>query len=156
MSAWGPLSGAELVLTSGWVSRKPCRRLCDEIVNCTYSAWNIAAFVTDQPANNDATRSRRGDNMSGATTPAVPRISQQKVNALSILSIVLAGLDVVAMIFWSAEVLAIFAVGAGHVALQQINARGERGAMLAYIALGISYLIATFVLMQFEYFFIVH
>ena len=44
--------------------------------------------------------------------------------------------------------LAVFAVGAGHVALQQIKVRGERGAILAHIGIGISYLIATFALVD--------
>jgi hypothetical protein len=34
------------------------------------------------------------------------------------------------------------------VALQQIKARGERGAILAYTGIGISYLIATFALVD--------
>jgi hypothetical protein len=43
-------------------------------------------------------------------------------------------------------VIAVFAVGAGHVSLQQIMARHERGAILAYVALGVSYVIATLAL----------
>ncbi len=51
---------------------------------------------------------------------------------------------VVGTIFAGFTVLAIPAVGAGHVALQQVRARRERGAILAYVALGICYLFATY------------
>ena len=62
---------------------------------------------------------------------------------MSIVLAVVAGADNVA---GGGTVAFIFVVGAGHVALQQIKVRGERGAILAYIALGISYLIATYAL----------
>ncbi|GAA4424995.1 hypothetical protein GCM10023169_22220 [Georgenia halophila] len=42
--------------------------------------------------------------------------------------------------------LAMFAVGAGHVALRQINERQERGAILAYISLAVCYLMASWIL----------
>jgi hypothetical protein len=51
--------------------------------------------------------------------------------------------------------LVIPAVGAGHVALLQIKVRRERGAILAYIALGICYLFATYVLVSGVYYGIV-
>ena len=43
-------------------------------------------------------------------------------------------------------VLAVFAVGAGHVSLNQIKLRGERGRGLAIAALAIGYAIATLAL----------
>jgi hypothetical protein len=82
---------------------------------------------------------------SGTTAPSV---SQPRVNTLSILSIVLAAVAVAGSVFGGTFVLAVFAVGAGHVALQQIKVRGERGAILAHIGIGISYLIATFALVD--------
>ena len=54
------------------------------------------------------------------------------------------------------SVLAIPAVGAGHVALQQIRVRRERGAILAYVALGICYLFATYALVSSVYYGIVY
>ena len=43
-------------------------------------------------------------------------------------------------------VVAVFAVGAGHVALNQIQQRGERGRGLAVASLSIGYAIAAFAL----------
>jgi len=81
---------------------------------------------------------------------SAPSVSQPRVNTLSIVSIVLAAVAVAGCVF-GAFVLAVFPVGAGHVALQQIKVRGERGAMLAYIGIGISYLIATLALVDIVY-----
>jgi len=53
-------------------------------------------------------------------------------------------------------VLTIPAVGAGHVALQQIRVRRERGAILAYVALGICYVFATYALVSSVYYGIVY
>jgi hypothetical protein len=93
-----------------------------------------------------------------------PRVSQAEVNTLSIVSIVLVAAATmgIAMRTWSwgpifagFTVLVIPAVGAGHVALQQIKVRRERGAILAYIALGICYLFATYALVSSVYYGIV-
>jgi len=80
-----------------------------------------------------------------------PSVSQPGVNTLSIVSIVLVAVALAGSVFGGTFVLAVFAVGAGHVALQQIKVRGERGAILAYIGIGISYLIATFALVDSVY-----
>ena len=85
-----------------------------------------------------------------------PSVSRPKVNTLSIVSIVLVVVAVAGSVFGGTFVLAVFAVGAGHVALQQIKARGERGAILAYIGVGISYLIATLALVDSVYLYIWH
>ncbi len=79
---------------------------------------------------------------------SAPSVSQPRVNTLSIVSIVLVAVAVAGSVFGGTFVLAVFAVGAGHVALQQIRIRGERGAILAYIGIGISYLIAAFALVD--------
>jgi len=101
----------------------------------------------------------------GRTTDSIePSVSQPKVNTLAIVSIVLVAAATMGIamrtwswgpIFWGFTVLVIPAVGAGHVALQQIKVRRERGAILAYIALGICYLFATYVLVTSVYYGIV-
>jgi Domain of unknown function (DUF4190) len=88
---------------------------------------------------------------SGVRAPSVP---QPRVNTLSIVSIVLVVVALAGSVFGGTFVLAVFAVGAGHVALQQINERGQRGAILAYIGIGISYLIAVFALVDSVYLFL--
>jgi len=68
------------------------------------------------------------------------------VNVLSIVSLILAAVAVWGFFLAREPVpsATVFAVGAGHVALRQIKVRGERGAILAYTGLGVSYLIATY------------
>ena len=70
------------------------------------------------------------------------------VNRLAVVSIICAAIALAGTFSFGVVVIAVFAVGAGHVSLQQINARHERGAILAYIALGVSYLIAAVALFQ--------
>jgi hypothetical protein len=90
-----------------------------------------------------------------------PSVAQAKVNTLSIVSIILVGAAVMGIavrtwswgpIFAGFTVLAIPAVGAGHVALLQIKVRRERGAILAYVALGICYMFATYALVSSVYY----
>jgi hypothetical protein len=94
-----------------------------------------------------------------------PSVSQAKLNTLSIVSIVLVAAAVMGIsvrpwswgpIFAGFTVLTIPAVGAGHVALQQIRVRRERGAILAYVALGICYVFATYALVSSVYYGIVY
>ena len=87
-----------------------------------------------------------------ADTSQVKPVALAKVNRLAVVSIVCAAVALVGTILASVMVIAVFAVGAGHVSLQQIKARQERGAVLAYIALGVSYLIATMALVETIYF----
>ena len=77
------------------------------------------------------------------------------MNTLSIVSLVLVTVAVWGFFLAREPVPAptVFAVGAGHVALQQIKVRGERGAILAYVGLGISYLIATYDVVKFVHFY---
>ncbi len=75
-----------------------------------------------------------------------------KVNRLAVVSIICAAIALVGTFSVGVVVIAVFAVGAGHVSLQQITARHERGAILAYVALGVSYFIATLALFQAIYF----
>jgi hypothetical protein len=90
-----------------------------------------------------------------------PIVAQAKVNTLSIVSIVLVGAAFMGIvvrawswgpIFAGFTVLTIPAVGAGQVALLQIKARRERGAILAYVALVICYLFATYALLSSLYY----
>lgn len=83
----------------------------------------------------------------GGTTPGVPsRTKTARLNKSAVAAIVLAGMAVLGF-FLSVGVLAVFAVGAGHVALNQIRLKGERGRALAIAALGIGYAIATLTLL---------
>ncbi|MGH3424976.1 MAG: hypothetical protein ACRDO8_09620 [Nocardioidaceae bacterium] len=66
------------------------------------------------------------------------------MNTFAIVSIVVALLAVAATVATGMAVLAVFSVGAGHLALQQIRGREERGTAIAYAALAISYLIGLY------------
>jgi hypothetical protein len=81
------------------------------------------------------------------TTPMAPgRNSSDRLNKLAIASIVLAAVAASGLWLFGVAVLAVFAVGAGHVSLNQIKLRGERGRWMAIAALGIGYAIATLAL----------
>ncbi|WP_426978229.1 hypothetical protein ACQCSU_03125 [Pseudarthrobacter sp. O4] len=67
-------------------------------------------------------------------------------NRLAVGSLVMAVVAAAALVLSSVAVIAVFAVGAGHVALNQIKLRGERGRVLAVAAVSIGYAIATFAL----------
>jgi hypothetical protein len=82
--------------------------------------------------------------MSTPTEPA--RTKTGPLNKLSVAAIVLAAIAASGFWMFGAAVLAVFAVGAGHVSLNQIRLRGERGRALAIAALGIGYAIATLAL----------
>ncbi|QDG89576.1 DUF4190 domain-containing protein [Pseudarthrobacter sp. NIBRBAC000502770] len=71
-----------------------------------------------------------------------------RLNKLAVASIVFA--VVAASGFWvfGVAVLAVFAVGAGHVALNQIQLKDERGKGLAIAALAVGYCIATLALIS--------
>ena len=60
------------------------------------------------------------------------------------MSVADAAVAVAGFFFAGLTVLAVFAVGAGHVALNQINIRGGQGRQLACAALAIGYAIAIF------------
>lgn len=75
-----------------------------------------------------------------------------KTNKLAIASLILAALAIAGLVFGGSAGLAAFAVGAGHVALNQIKSREESGALLAHTALVISYAIALYALGSAIYF----
>lgn len=61
------------------------------------------------------------------------------LNRLSVMSLVFAVIAVAGLWFFAASGLAVFAVGAGHVALNQIAHSGQRGRWLALSALTVGY-----------------
>lgn len=70
-----------------------------------------------------------------------------RLNKLAVGAIVLALLAACGFWVFGAAVLAVFAVGAGHVSLNQIKLTDERGRALAVAALCVGYAIATFALL---------
>jgi hypothetical protein len=83
------------------------------------------------------------------STPVVPaRTSTGRLNKLSVAAIIFAVIAASGLWVFGVAVLAVFAVGAGHVALNQILLRGERGRGLAGAALAIGYGIATLALIN--------
>lgn len=78
------------------------------------------------------------------TTPKTPaRSSTGRLNKFAAAAIIFAGIAASGFWVFGVAVLAVFAVGAGHVALNQIPLRGERGRGLAIAALVIGYGIAA-------------
>ncbi|WP_211882719.1 DUF4190 domain-containing protein [Pseudarthrobacter albicanus] len=71
-----------------------------------------------------------------------------RYNRLAILSLGFAVLATIGTVFLGVAVIAVFAVGAGHVSLNQIRLRRERGRGLAVTALAIGYAIAVFALIS--------
>ncbi|GAA4378476.1 DUF4190 domain-containing protein [Paeniglutamicibacter cryotolerans] len=71
--------------------------------------------------------------------PKTARLNRLAVAALALALVAVSGLWMLGM-----PVLAVFAVGAGHVSLNQIAVAGERGRWLALCALGLGYGIGAF------------
>ncbi|CAN7143018.1 hypothetical protein ASF98_15945 [Arthrobacter sp. Leaf337] len=65
-------------------------------------------------------------------------------NRMAILSLTCAVVAVAGFFFGGFTSLAVFAVGAGHVALNQINSDGGQGRQLARVSLAVGYAIAIF------------
>lgn len=65
------------------------------------------------------------------------------LNKFALTSIVLALIAVSGVWLFGMTVLAVFAVGAGHVSLGQITQSGERGRWLAMVSLIICYALAS-------------
>ena len=83
------------------------------------------------------------------STPMVPaRTSTGRLNRLAVLAVIFAVIAASGLWLFGVAVLAVFAVGAGHVALNQIPLRSERGRGLAIAALAIGYGIATLALIN--------
>ncbi|MCY1673308.1 DUF4190 domain-containing protein [Pseudarthrobacter sp. SL88] len=84
--------------------------------------------------------------MSASTGPT--HTATHQLNKLAVAAMVLAVLAASGLWIFGVAVLAVFAVGAGHVALNQIRLRGERGKLLAIAALMIGYGIASLALIN--------
>jgi hypothetical protein len=65
-------------------------------------------------------------------------------NRMAIISLVCAAVALLGFVSTSVTVLAVFAVGAGHVALHQIQLHGDQGRQLARASLAVGYSIAVF------------
>lgn len=65
--------------------------------------------------------------------------SVQAINRQAIVAAAMAVLALVGLFFAGMAVIAVFVVGAGHVALNQIQQRGERGRAFAIGALVVGY-----------------
>ncbi|SDT61031.1 protein of unknown function [Pseudarthrobacter equi] len=84
--------------------------------------------------------------MSTSTEPT--HTATGELNKFAVAALVLAAVAASGLWIFGVAVLAVFAVGAGHVALNQIRLRGERGKLLAIAALVIGYGIATLALIS--------
>lgn len=71
-----------------------------------------------------------------------------RINKLAVAAVVLAAVAFSGIWLLGVGVLAVFAVGAGHVSLNQIKLNGGRGRWLAIAALCIGYAIATLALVM--------
>lgn len=81
------------------------------------------------------------------STPTMPaRTETGRLNKLAVAAIFLSAIAASGVWLFGVGVLAVFAVGAGHVSLNQIKLRGERGRWLAIVALAIGYALATLAL----------
>lgn len=76
------------------------------------------------------------------------RTSAGRLNKLAVAAIIFAVIAVSGFWVFGVAVLAVFAVGAGHVALNQIPLRGDRGRGLAIAALVVGYGIAALALIN--------
>jgi hypothetical protein len=74
------------------------------------------------------------------------RTETSGLNKLSVASLVLAVVALSGLWFLGVSSLAVFAVGAGHISLNQIRTQGGRGRRLATAALAIGYAIAALAL----------
>lgn len=83
-----------------------------------------------------------------STPTHATRTATKGLNKLAIAAIVFAVIAASGFWVFGVAVLAVFAVGAGHVALSQIQLRHERGKGLAIAALAVGYGIATLALIN--------
>ena len=83
--------------------------------------------------------------MSAPTTSAT-LAKTGRLNKLAVAAVILAVVALLGLWILGIGVLAVFAVGAGHVSLEQIKRTGERGRWLAIGALCIAYAMATWAL----------
>ncbi|GAA3274668.1 DUF4190 domain-containing protein [Paenarthrobacter aurescens] len=84
--------------------------------------------------------------MSVSSTKAPPTTG--RINLLAMAAIALGALAFAGIWFFGLGILATFAVGAGHVSLNQIRRRNERGRTVAILALILGYGLATWALLN--------
>ena len=77
--------------------------------------------------------------VSAAASPAVAGY-----NRMAIVSVACTVVAVAGFFFGSFTILALFAVGSGHVALNQVNRDGSQGRQLARASLAVGYAIGIF------------
>lgn len=70
---------------------------------------------------------------------ASPLVERQPVNKVAVAALVLSLLSLAGMVFLSMAGLAVFAVGLGHLAWNQLDANPQGGRACAVIALSIGY-----------------
>lgn len=75
-----------------------------------------------------------------------PRVANEELNRLAVASLALAVVSVTGLLLLGLVALAVFTVGAAHVALNQLKTNGGRGRKLAVAALVIGYAIAVLAL----------
>ncbi|MBP2412539.1 fatty acid desaturase [Arthrobacter stackebrandtii] len=68
------------------------------------------------------------------------------LNKMSVVSAAMTAVAIACLVFFGISAVFVFAVGPGHIALQQIKSRGERGRALALGALAVSYAFAAYAL----------
>jgi hypothetical protein len=83
-----------------------------------------------------------------STPTDATRAATDGLNKLAVAAIVFAVIAAAGLWVFGVAVLAVFAVGAGHVALNQIQLRHERGRGLAIAALAVGYGIAALALIS--------
>ncbi|MET4540360.1 hypothetical protein ABIE37_002147 [Arthrobacter bambusae] len=71
-----------------------------------------------------------------------------RINVLAIVAVALAVIAFSGIWFFGVGILATFAVGAGHVSLNQIKRKNERGRSMAIAALVLGYGLATWALLN--------
>lgn len=76
------------------------------------------------------------------------RVGTRRLNRLALASVGCTVIALAGVVGLGVVAVAVFAVGAGHVALQQIAVRGERGAALAYASLVVCYLLGTWAVLH--------
>ena len=77
---------------------------------------------------------------------ARPETKRSGVEPMAVVSVACAVLAAAGMYLMGMAVLAVFAVGAGHVALHRIEKRGSTGRLAALAGLSIGYAIGVFAL----------
>jgi len=131
-------------LTDGFVERPSLLRCAVRAPLMWVRRKDIQALGAQPQGYTQFLLPRLGDHMSTPTVPA--RTETGQLNKLSMAAIFLAAIAASGLWLFGVGVLAVFAVGAGHVSLNQIKLRGERGRSLAIVALAMGYAIATLAL----------